>query len=67
MTIPAQRCVAAASKEGDFDGAGRVIDAYIAEQGLTVDHQGRDYIICERYRYNAEGFARYSLPILSHQ
>lgn len=65
MTIPAQRCVVAVSKEGDFDGAGRLIDAYIAENGLTVDKQGRDYTICERYRYNAEGFARYSLPIVS--
>ncbi|WP_274361908.1 GyrI-like domain-containing protein [Paenibacillus thermotolerans] len=63
MTVPAQRCVAAASKDGDFDGAGRVIDAYIAENGLTVDAEGREYTICERYRYNAEGFARYSLPI----
>jgi len=65
MTIPAQRCVVAASKEGDFDGAGRVIDTYIAEKGLKVDHQGYPYTICERYRYNAEGFARYSLPIVS--
>jgi hypothetical protein len=65
MTIPAQRCVAVASKEGDFDGAGRLIDAFIAENGLTVDKQGRNYTICERYRYYAEGFARYSLPIVS--
>ncbi|CAG7637088.1 effector binding domain-containing protein [Paenibacillus allorhizosphaerae] len=63
MTVPAQRCVVAASYEGDFDRAGRVIDAYIAEKGLTVGKQGRQYTICERYRYNAEGFARYSLPI----
>ncbi|XEC95791.1 AraC family transcriptional regulator [Paenibacillus tarimensis] len=65
MTVPAQRCVAAANRDGDFDGAGRVIDAFIAENGLTVNKQGRDYTICERYRYNAEGFARYSLPIVS--
>lgn len=65
MTIQAQRCVVAASKEGDFDGAGRLIDAYIAENGIIVDKQRRDYTICERYRYNAEGFARYSLPIVS--
>lgn len=63
MTIPSQRCVLAASKDGNFDGAGQVINAFIAENGLTVDEQGRDYTICERYRYNAEGFARYSLPI----
>lgn len=65
MTIPAQRCVVVASRTGDFDGAGRVIDAYISEHGITVDAQRRDYTICERYRYNAEGFARYSLPIVS--
>jgi hypothetical protein len=66
LTIPAHRCVVVASKTGDFDGAGRVIDAYISEHGITVDVQGRDYTICERYRYNAEGFARYSLPIISY-
>lgn len=65
MTVPPQRCVAVASKDGDYDGAGRVIDAYLAESGLRVDAQGRSYTICERYRYNAEGFARYSLPIVS--
>jgi predicted transcriptional regulator YdeE len=65
MTIPAQRCIVVASKEGDFDGAGRLIDAFITENGLKVDNQGRDYTICERYRYKAEGFARYSLPIVS--
>lgn len=65
MIVPAQRCVAVASKDGDFDGAGRVIDAYIAENDLKVDAKGRGYTICERYRYHAEGFARYSLPIRS--
>lgn len=65
MTIPAQRCVAVASKEGDFDGAGQLIDAFLSKNGVRVDIQGRDYTICERYRYNAEGFARYSLPIIS--
>ncbi|NIK77735.1 putative transcriptional regulator YdeE [Paenibacillus castaneae] len=65
MTIPAQRCVVAASKDGDFDGTGRLIDTFIAENGLRVENQGRNYTICERYRYNAEGFARYSLPITS--
>ncbi len=64
MTISPQRCVVAASKEGDFDGAGQVINDYISKQGIIVDTQGRDYTICERYRYNAEGFARYSLPIV---
>src|SRR5690606_30051267 len=64
MTVPAQRCVVAASQKGDFDGAGRVIDAFISANGLKVDAQGRDYTICERYRYNAEGFARYSLSIV---
>ncbi|TLS51613.1 AraC family transcriptional regulator [Paenibacillus antri] len=65
MTIPAQRCVVVASKSGDFEGAGRVIEAYISEHGITVDALERDYTICERYRYDAEGFARYSLPIVS--
>jgi hypothetical protein len=65
MTIPAQRCVSVASKDGDFDGAGRIIDAFIAENGIKVGKQGREYTICERYRYNDEGFARYSLPIIS--
>lgn len=65
IAVPPQRCVAAASKDGDFDGAGRVIDAFIAERGLTVSAGERAYTICERYRYNAEGFARYSLPIVS--
>lgn len=65
MIVPAQHCVAVASKDGDFDGAGRIIDAFIAEKGLEVDSEERDYTICERYRYNAEGFARYSLPIRS--
>lgn len=64
MTIPPQRCVVAASKKGNFDGAGQVIDDFISKHGITVDKQGRDYTICERYRYNAEGFARYSLPIV---
>jgi len=65
MTIPPQRCVVVASKEGDFEGAGQIIDAFISKRGIKVDEQGRDYTICERYRYNAEGFARYSLPIVS--
>jgi hypothetical protein len=65
MTVPPQSCVVAASKDGDFDGAGRLIDGFIAANGITVNAQGRAYTICERYRYNAEGFARYSLPIVS--
>jgi hypothetical protein len=65
ITIPPQRCVVAANKDGDFDEAGRLIDSFISENSLTVDTQGRAYTICERYRYNDEGFARYSLPIVS--
>ncbi|SFS56333.1 AraC family transcriptional regulator [Paenibacillus sp. BC26] len=64
MTVPAQSCVVAASQDGDFEGAGEIIDAFIATNALQPDPQPRDYIICERYRYNAEGFARYSYPIL---
>jgi hypothetical protein len=64
ITLPPRRYVAAASKDGDFDGAGRVIDAYIAKNSLAVSRSGCNYTICERYRYNAEGFARYSLPIV---
>jgi predicted transcriptional regulator YdeE len=63
ITLPPRQYVAAASKDGDFDGAGRLIDAYIAKNGLAVSGSGCSYTICERYRYNAEGFARYSLPI----
>lgn len=67
MTVPPQRCVVAASnKDGNFNETGRLIEAFIADHGLTVGSQGRTYTICERYRYNAEGFARYSLPIVSN-
>ncbi|GGG12285.1 hypothetical protein GCM10010912_65920 [Paenibacillus albidus] len=63
IVLPPHSCVAAASKDGDYDGAGRVIDDFIAANGLTVGVQKRVYTICDRYRYNMEGFARYSLPI----
>ncbi|MBB3110186.1 hypothetical protein FHS18_002253 [Paenibacillus phyllosphaerae] len=63
ITLPPQHCVAAASMEGDFDAASRVIDAYLSEHGIRTEGQDRPYVICERYRYDAEGFARYSLPL----
>lgn len=64
LTVPSQRCVAVASYEGNFDAAGEVIDKYIREHQLTVSEVGREYTICERYNYDAEGFSRYSLPIV---
>lgn len=67
ITVPAQRCVVVASKDGDFDAAGRLIDAFIYENGLTVSSRGRAYTICERYRYHFEGFARYSLPLVASE
>jgi predicted transcriptional regulator YdeE len=62
--MPAQRCVVVASQDGNFDAAGEVIDQYIRDNTLTVSAGDRKYTICERYNYEAEGFARYSLPIL---
>ncbi|UVI33040.1 GyrI-like domain-containing protein [Paenibacillus spongiae] len=64
-TLPPQRCVVVSNKNGDFDAASSAVDQYIHEQGLQVDANDRKYIICERYNYEGEGFARYSLPIQS--
>lgn len=64
LTMPAQKCVVVANEKGDFEPASNVVDDYIKENGLLVSAEGRDYIICERYNYAGEGFARYSLPII---
>ncbi len=63
--LPPQRCVVVANKEGDFDAASRLVDQYVSDNGLVVGADNRKYTICERYNYNGEGFARYSLPIQS--
>ncbi|WP_240764920.1 hypothetical protein [Paenibacillus dendritiformis] len=62
--MPAQQCVVVANDQGDFDAASSRVDAYVAEHQFDVSAAGRDYIICERYSYDGEGFARYSLPII---
>ncbi|MFK7692721.1 VOC family protein [Paenibacillus sp. HJGM_3] len=62
-TLPPQKCVVVANKQGDFNAASLAVDQYIRERGMEVGSEGRKYIICERYNDNAEGFARYSLPI----
>jgi len=66
-TLPPQRCVVVANKDGDFDAASRAVDRYVRDNGLTVGSGDRKYVICERYDYEGEGcgFARYSLPIQS--
>jgi hypothetical protein len=64
LTIPSQRCVVAANDSGDFDAAGKVIESYVKDNGLTVSREGYAYTICERYNYDGEGFSRYSLPIV---
>lgn len=64
LVVPAQRCVVAANNNGNFDAAGKVIEEFIRENGLTVGAEDRKYTICERYNYEGEGFVRYSLPIL---
>jgi predicted transcriptional regulator YdeE len=64
-TLPPQKCVVVSNKNGDFDAANHAIDQYISDNGITVGANDRKYVICERYNYECEGFARYSLPILS--
>jgi hypothetical protein len=63
ISVPPQKCVVVANYEGNFDAAGEVLDAYIKDNSLTVSAGDRNYTICERYNYDGEGFARYSLPI----
>ncbi|RJG26580.1 AraC family transcriptional regulator [Paenibacillus thiaminolyticus] len=64
VTMPPQLCVVVANDQGDFDAASSRVDAYVADHQFDVSAAGRDYIICERYSYDGEGFARYSLPII---
>jgi hypothetical protein len=62
-TLPPQRCVVVSNKSGNYDITCKVVDQYVADNGLVVDAEGRKYTICERYNYEGEGFAKYSLPI----
>jgi len=64
LTVPPQQCVVVASESGDFDAAGEMIDTYLRENSLSVGAGDRKFTICERYNYEGEGFARYSLPLL---
>lgn len=66
-TLPPQKCVVVSNKNGDFDVASHVVDQYIGDNGIIVGAIDRKYVICERYNYEGEGFARYSLPILDNQ
>ncbi|MDQ6421263.1 effector binding domain-containing protein [Paenibacillus sp. LHD-117] len=62
-TLPPQKCVVVPNKSGDYDAACRVVDQYVAGNGMIVNSKERKYIICERYNYEGEGFSKYSLPI----
>ncbi|MFC5469510.1 hypothetical protein ACFPPD_12325 [Cohnella suwonensis] len=62
-TLPPQKCVVVPNKRGDYDAACRVVDQYVSDNGIILDTNERKYIICERYNYEGEGFAKYSLPI----
>lgn len=62
-TLPYQKCVVVSNKNGDFNAASHAIDQYISDNGIKVGANDRKYVICERYNYEGEGFARYSLPI----
>lgn len=64
LSLPKQKCVVVANKQGDFDAASQLIDSYIKDNGITVSAEGRKYIICEKYNYEGEGFSRYSLPVI---
>ncbi|KPV55071.1 hypothetical protein QJ48_35155, partial [Paenibacillus sp. A3] len=62
--VPAHRCVVVANKDGNFEAAGQAVEAYLREKGLQTSAGDRTYTICERYNYEGEGFARYSLPLV---
>lgn len=62
-TLSSQKCVVVSNKNGDFDAASHAVDQYISDNGIAVGTNDRRYVICERYNYEGEGFARYSLPI----
>ncbi len=61
--LPPQKCIVVPNKSGDFKAAGHSIDQYISDHRIQVGANDRKYVICERYNYEREGFARYSLPI----
>ncbi|SFJ41268.1 hypothetical protein SAMN02799624_04374 [Paenibacillus sp. UNC496MF] len=62
-TLPPRTSVAAPDPDGDFEAASSAVQAYLRENGLTEDAGDRNYAISERYDYNGEAFARYSLPL----
>ena len=64
LSVPAQKCVVVANENGDFDAASKVVDEFVKENQLILSCEDRDFIVCERYSYDGEGFSRYSLPIV---
>jgi len=64
ISVPKQKCVVVANDQGDFDAASRLVDTYLKQNKINVSAVGREYIICEKYNYEGEGFSRYSLPIV---
>ena len=63
VSMPAQKCVVVANDQGDFDTANSTVQSYIQAHNLDVSANGREYVICERYNDEGEGYAWYSLPI----
>ncbi|ALS28612.1 bacterial transcription activator [Paenibacillus sp. 32O-W] len=63
LTVPPQKCVVAANGSGNYDAASKAVEDYIRENRIAFDRTPRDYVICERYHLDGEGFAKYSLPI----
>src|SRR5207248_3211979 len=57
------RCVVAPDASRDFDAASKRVSQYLSDHGLFEDLASRPYFICERYTYDGEAFARYSLPL----
>lgn len=53
-----------ANDNEDFEAASEMVEDYVKALALHLSAEGRDYIICERYNYTGEGFARYSLLIV---
>ncbi|WP_449620033.1 hypothetical protein [Robertmurraya sp. Marseille-Q9965] len=64
VKIPAQECIVVANDDEDFEAASKVVEDYVEALAFHLSAEGRDYLICERYNYTGEGFARYSLLIV---
>jgi len=64
IRLPKQKCAVVANAQGDFDAASSLLDKYLEQNKILVSAEGRDYIICDKYNYEGEGFSRYSLPIV---